>query len=149
MDKIKSVITGVLAVLSGFFGVLYIPVLLLVSCNIIDYITGLMASKYRGNAINSNVGFKGIVKKVCMWLLVLIGAMVDMILVYAQDYVGIDLKINFVIALLVTFWLLMNEFISILENINDMGVKLPPFLLPIIKNIKTQVEKKTGSDDNE
>lgn len=35
-----------------------------------------------------------------------------------------------------------NEIISILENINDIGVTLPPFLQPIVSNLKSQVEKK-------
>ena len=40
-------------------------------------------------------------------------------------------------------WLICNEIISILENINDIGVTLPPFLDPIVKNLKSQVEQKT------
>ena len=42
-----------------------------------------------------------------------------------------------------------NEIISILENINDIGVALPPFLQPIVKNLKSQVEQKTTIDNQE
>ena len=41
MDRIKIAITMITSVLSSFLGVLYIPVLLMVSCNVIDYILGL------------------------------------------------------------------------------------------------------------
>lgn len=43
----------------------------------------------------------------------------------------------------------LNEIISILENINDIGVTLPPFLQPIVKNLKSQVEQKTTIDNQE
>ena len=44
---------------------------------------------------------------------------------------------------MVAIWLICNEIISILENISDIGVNLPPFLKPLIKNIQEQVEDKT------
>lgn len=44
-------------------------------------------------------------------------------------------------------WLICNEIISILENINDIGVTLPPFLQPIVSNLKSQVEKKAVVED--
>ena len=69
MDKtIKALITSVASALSALLGVLYIPVLLMVVCNLIDYITGLIAAPYRDNGISSYKSLKGIAKKVCMWL---------------------------------------------------------------------------------
>lgn len=47
VNALKAVVTGIMAFLSSILGVLYIPVLLMVACNIIDYATGLMAAKYR------------------------------------------------------------------------------------------------------
>ena len=48
-----------------FFGLLAIPILLLVGSNVTDYITGLMASKYRSNpGWDSKTGIKGIFKKI-------------------------------------------------------------------------------------
>ncbi len=45
MDKVKATVIAALSVLMSWLGILAIPVLLLVGCNIIDYITGLMAAK--------------------------------------------------------------------------------------------------------
>ena len=50
---IKAVFTAIFAFLSSLLGVLAIPVILMVACNIIDYATGLMASPYRKQDINS------------------------------------------------------------------------------------------------
>ena len=53
VNHIKIAFTALLGCLSSLLGVLELPVLLVVSCNIIDYITGLMASPYRSQDINS------------------------------------------------------------------------------------------------
>lgn len=134
-------------------GILAIPVMLLITCNIIDYATGLIASKFRNQEIDSYKGIKGIAKKICMWLLVGVGVIVDQLLSYSADVVGITLPFTFLVACIVAIWLVCNEIISILKNINDIGVTLPPFLKPIVSNLKSQVEKKAElesiKDENE
>ncbi len=144
MSKTKSIFTAVFATLSGWLGILAIPVIIMVFCNVFDYLTGLAASKYRGQTIDSYKGIQGIAKKICMWILVGIGAMTDQLLIYAGDTIGITLPFTYLIACIVALWLTLNEIISILENIRDIGVELPPFLLAITKNIKKQVEDKTS-----
>lgn len=142
MEKVKVGVTAVVSVLMSWLGILAVPVFLLVGCNVVDYFTGLCAAKYRTESINSYKGIKGIIKKVCMWLLVLIGAWVDILINYTIHTAGVDLNIPFVVATIVAVWLVVNEIISILENMIDIGVTMPPFLLPIVKYIKKQVEEK-------
>lgn len=144
---IKAVFTAIFAFLSSLLGVLAIPVILMVACNIIDYITGLMASKYREEDINSYKSIKGIIKKVSMWLLVIVGAIIDQLLIYTADTVGISMPFTFLVACIVAIWIICNEIISILENVKDMGVNIPAFLEPLVKNIKSQVENKTGTEE--
>lgn len=134
-------ITLALSAIADLLGILAIPVFLMVGCNLIDYITGLIASKYRNENLDSYKGMRGIVKKVCMWLLVVVGAVIDTLIQYTAQTMGIDLQIPFVVATLVAVWIVVNEVISILENMIDIGVDLPPFLMPIVKRIKTEVEE--------
>lgn len=142
MEKFKVTVTAILSTLMSWLGILAIPVFLLVGCNLVDYFTGLCAAKYRTEQINSYKGIRGIIKKVCMWVLVLVGAWLDILIRYATDCAGLNVEIPFVVATVVTLWLVINEMISILENMIDIGVKLPPFLLPIAKYIRQQVEEK-------
>jgi toxin secretion/phage lysis holin len=142
MDKLKATFIAIFTALSAWMGVLAIPVLLLVSVNIIDYGTGLAAAKYRGQKISSYVGFRGIAKKICMWLLVALGAFVDILITYGTEQAGITLHFGYAVASSVAVWLICNEIISILENMKDIGVALPPFLLKIVDNLKSQVESK-------
>lgn len=146
INTLKGTVTAVFSFLSSFLGILALPVCLMVACNVIDYITGLMAAKYREQNINSYKGLRGIAKKVCMWLLVVVGAVIDALLSYSAETVGIMLPFTFLIACVVAIWIVCNEIISILENISDIGVELPPFLEGIVKNIKRQVEEKAEMD---
>ena len=136
----KIGLTMIGAFLSSMLGILYIPVLLMVLCNVIDYITGMIASHYRGEKVSSYVGLRGIIKKVCLWLLVVVGAIMDTLIKYAADTVGIKPPIHFLIACVVAVWIICNELISILENMIDIGVTIPPFLMPLVKMIKEQAE---------
>ncbi len=153
MERAKTIIVAIWSIIMSALGILAIPVMLLITCNIIDYATGLIASKFRNQEIDSYKGIKGIAKKICMWLLVGVGVIVDQLLSYSADVVGITLPFTFLVACIVAIWLVCNEIISILENINDIGVTLPPFLKPIVSNLKSQVEKKAElesiKDENE
>lgn len=51
------------------------------------------------------------------------------------------MPVTFLIACVVAMWLICNEIISILENIQDMGVNIPAFLQPLVKHIRSQVEE--------
>lgn len=141
VDKAQAWVTIAISAVMDFLGILAIPVFLMVGCNIIDYVTGLIASKYRQEQINSYKGMRGIIKKVCMWLLVVVGTMVDVLIKYATQTMGFNIQIPFIIATLVTMWIVVNEIISILENLVDIGIALPPFLMPIVKRIKKEMEE--------
>ena len=148
MDRIKIAITMITSVLSSFLGVLYIPVLLMVSCNVIDYITGLAAAKYRKDGgISSYKSIRGIVKKVSMWLLVVVGVIIDSLISYSANTIGLNIPFKFLVACVVAIWIVCNELISILENMIDIGVNIPPFLIPIVKRIKSNTEEKVKIDE--
>ena len=151
MDKMEKIgITALLSALFAWLGIVAVPFLLLVLLQIIDYATGLCAAKYRDEAISSYRSIKGIIKKVCMWLLVVVGGVLDWVITYAAESAGISFGVSFLFACLVCVWLLVNEIISILENMTDIGVKFPPFLLKIAQHIKAEAEKQgDAAADNE
>ena len=148
LNEIKVVVVAGFGALTSWLGILAIPVYILVASNIIDYFTALFATKNRGQDKSSAIGIKGIMKKICMWLLVLVGALLDQLLLYASDTLGITLPFTFLIACITALWLCANEIISILENIADtLGDDMPSFLLPLVKNIRSQVEEKINTKE--
>lgn len=148
--EIKMLIITIFGALTSFLGVLAVPIYILVCANLIDYCTGVYASKSRGQMISSYAGIKGIVKKICMWLLIIVGVMIDDLIIYSASTVGVNVPFTFLIACVVAIWLCANEIISILENIGDiLGEDMPKFLLPLVKNIRSQVEEKINVKEGE
>lgn len=136
----KAVCVAAFGLLSSWLGVLAIPVYVLVACNIMDYITGLAAAHRRNQKVSSYVGVLGIAKKVCMWLLIAVGAVVDWLLLYCGASLGFEIHLPMLAASLVAVWLIINEIISILENVGDIGVPLPGFLAKIVQGLKSKIE---------
>ena len=93
---------------------------------IADYLTGVIdgvmgvSDKTESGKLNSKIGLRGIVKKVFMLVLVMIGHQCDLLL-------NIDYVRDCII-----FALISNELISILENIGLMGLQYPQILNNII-----------------
>lgn len=148
-NRIQALVTTIMGVLSSLLGALFVPVLLLVACNIIDYATGLMAAPYRKDGkISSYKSFRGILKKISMWVLVIVGSLMDQMVTYTASMFGWKNPVNFLIACLVAIWLVCNEIISILENVQDVGLQLPKWMLPLVKNIKSQADNSIPLDED-
>ena len=75
-----------------------------------------------------------------MWMLVVVGAIVDQLLLYACETMGYQIHLSFFVACVVAIWIICNELISILENMVDIGINMPAFLLPLIKNLKNSMD---------
>ena len=142
VNAIKGMIASTIGVLNSLLGMLTIPVLLLVICNVIDYITGVLASKFRGQQISSYKGIRGIAKKIAMWVLIIVGAILDVLMKYSIEQLGVKCLCQFMIAAIVAVWIVCNEIISILENLKDMEVPMPDFLIRVTQNVKSQIETK-------
>ena len=147
LRNIKLIVTGLFALVTARLGALAAPLYILVLLNMMDYITGFVAAPYRGEKRSSAVGFRGIAKKVCMWLLVALGGVLDWLMAYAMETIGIQVPFHFLVAALVAVWLICNEIVSILENIGDIGVELPPFLTRLVRWIKMAAEDKATVPD--
>ena len=97
---VAGVITGLLSYLFGGLDMLFTALLV---CIAVDYITGVLAALYE-KRLNSEVGFRGILKKVVILLIVVLAQMIE----NAAGITGIrDIVIGFYIA---------NEGISVLDE---------------------------------
>ena len=137
-----SVLTLIVAGVSAYFQIIAVPLIVLTVVMLIDYITGMM-SAYIHAELSSRKGIVGILKKVSYFSLVCVGIAIDYILYSALAQIGIQFDITMFFGLTVTVWLIINELISILENLSKMDVPIPKFLTSVIQKLKTTVEDKT------
>lgn len=105
----------------------------LIAFVVIDYLTGVMVAIVQ-KRLSSEVGFRGICKKVLIFSLVAIGHIIDTQL----------LKDGSVIRTAVIFFYLSNEGISILENASVIGLPIPEKLKSVLEQLK---DKEDGSND--
>ncbi len=139
MRKLEWFISSIIGTFFSFFGILAIPLALLVPCNLIDYFTGIAAAKIAGIKITSEVSFKGITKKVTMYVLIFVGFGIDNMVNYATSTLHIDLVLPLLFSAIIASWLVINELISITENCEKIGIEIP-LLAPILKFIKKKIE---------
>ena len=139
--SIRLTFTGILTTAAVYFDMLAVPVLVLIAAMAADYITGMTVAWFRSE-ISSRRGIKGIVTKVCYMALVAVAMGVDYILYGTMALVNIELPQTTILGLLVTIWLIINEMISILENLSKIGVPIPPFLTKVIRRLKISTENK-------
>lgn len=114
--------------LGGYDGFLYALLVFVV----IDYITGLMVAVLE-RKLSSEVGFRGIFKKVLIFSLVGIGNMID-------AYI---LKNGSAIRTAVIFFYISNEGISIIENSAKVGLPIPERLKKLLEQLNKE-EKSNG-----
>lgn len=146
LTEIKAAVTVLGAGLTAWLGTLAVPVYLLVALNIADYLTGFVAAPYRGDRRSSQKGYRGIAKKISMWILVGVGAALDGLLAYTANTMGIGLTLGSPVGAAVAVWLICNEIVSILENIGDIGVKLPGFLTRLAQWIAAETEQRADPE---
>lgn len=120
------------------FGDWTMAMTILCICMAFDYISGLVVAgvfhtsrKSAGGGLDSNVGWKGLARKVATLFIILVAHFVDVLIgtQYIRDAVVIAFTVN--------------EIISILENCALMGVRIPKVLLKGIDILHQQ----TGEED--
>ena len=137
----KGLIALAFAGAGTYFRELLAPVIVLGLVMLADYISGL-ARAWIGKKLCSRVGIVGIIKKLGYLLAVAVAIVVDWVIQTATAKAGLDFGGFYLFGLLVTFWLVLNECISILENLAVIGVPLPSFLVKIVEKLKQTTEDK-------
>ncbi|MFR7477747.1 MAG: phage holin family protein [Acutalibacteraceae bacterium] len=75
-----------------------------------------------------------------MWLLIAVGGVLDWLIGYAGAALGMTVPLPMAAAMLTAVWLIVNEVISILENVKDLGVPLPGFLGKLAALVKSKTD---------
>lgn len=117
--------------LGGCDGLLYA----LLAFVTIDYITGGMCA-FADKKLSSEVGFKGICRKVLIFLLVGIGHILD------TQVIGT----GSVLRTAVIFFYISNEGVSLVENAAHLGLPIPEKLKAVLEQLHDRAEKE---DDHE
>lgn len=108
-------------VLGGLDGLLPALVLFMV----VEYLTQILIAMLN-KKMSSEIGFRGIAKKVSIFFLVAVGNVIDVLIIQNGS----------MIRTAVIFFYLSNEGISILENVEILGLPIPQKLKDILEQLK-------------
>lgn len=126
-DFFKSIVSGFIGVMGfliGDFDGLFKALLVLI---IADYITGVIVAVVR-KKLSSEVGAKGIAKKILMLIIVAVANVLDVQIIGGGAALR-NITIIFYAA---------NEVISLLENTGKLGLPYPPKLLDVLEQLKNR-----------
>lgn len=126
----KEVISSVLACIGTTFVYLIGGMDIAITCLLIaialDYSSGLIKA-YECKVLSSKIGFRGILKKVGVLLVVMLSVLIDRV----TGDTG-------AIRTLVVYYFVANEGLSIIENLAEAGVPIPKSLKKALKSLKKE-----------
>ena len=127
MDTYNAVTGAVIAFLTLIFGEHWALFALFLLFNIIDWLTGWMKS-YIARKENSVRGWKGVLKKLGYWMMILVAFSASYVFIDIGNTLGINLGITTLLGWFVLASLIVNEIRSIVENFVEAGFKVPEVL---------------------
>ena len=126
MDNIfKQIMAAVCTLISFLFGDMEGMLIALIALIILDYISGVIAAAVE-KRLSSEVGAKGIAKKIFMLLIVALANIVDTSVI-GDGHVLKTVTVVFYIC---------NECISLIENAGRIGVPVPKKLLDVLEQLR-------------
>lgn len=111
---ITAIGTGLITTLLGGWDMALEILLIIIS---LDYLTGVM-SAFKTKTVSSSEGYLGLIKKASIFVIIILAAQLD-----KMTGNTIQLFRN-----CTAFFFIANDALSILENVGEIGVKLPVFL---------------------
>lgn len=127
LDTYNTVVGAVIAFLTLIFGEHWALFALFLLFNIIDWLTGWMKS-YIARKENSVRGWKGVLKKLGYWMMILVAFSASYVFIDIGNTLGINLGITTLLGWFVLASLIVNEIRSIVENFVEAGFKVPEVL---------------------
>ena len=148
-DKINVIYGAVATVGVAIFGKYWFLFAGFLILNVIDYATGYCKAKFYEKNESSAIGAKGIVKKVWYWLVIGLAFFISYCFVYMGELIGIDLSFMQLFGWFTLATYLVNEIRSILENLVQMNVRVPGFLIAGLAVTQKLIDSKTQFETEE
>lgn len=131
-------------VLAAWWGEVYVYVVIVAAFVVFDFITGVLAAGHE-KEINSERMTDGIYKKAGLLLLMGLGFGLDAaITCFAAEGLSLDIPFNLPFGVIVCAWIVINEAISVIENLVRLEVPIPERLTQFLKIAKDKLDVGSG-----
>lgn len=145
------------AAIASKLGILLPVMAVLTASMVIDYATGVLASKKESiehpentdYGWNSKKGRLGIAKKVGYLCVISVAGIADLMIYYVANAFGQPASAKIFWTILVAIWYILNECLSIIENAGRMGAPIPEWLRKNIAVLKTKVDSAGDQEEKD
>lgn len=103
---------------------------------IVDYITGIIKAIIK-KKLNSEIGFKGILKKIIIFMIVGVANLIDVNILSGEN----------VLRAAIIFFYISNEGISIIENCSKIGLPIPQKLKDVLEQLNQKEDNANGKKE--
>ena len=140
----KAAITAFLAAVSTFLGWRMIMLILWVTLMCLDYLSGSLAARSRGEW-KSETARNGIFHKAGMVLVVLVSMAADLVMVLFSANIPGEMLMSWPVVIFptVTMWYILTEIGSIIENAVSMGARVPQWLPKLLNATVAAIDTAT------
>lgn len=136
-NMIQLVFTGIGGWIGWFLGGCDGLLYALIAFVVIDYITGVFCA-IEDHTLSSEIGFKGICRKVMIFLMVGIANILDVYVIGNGS----------VLRTAVVFFYISNEGVSLLENAGHLGLPIPEKMKAVLEQLHNRAENEEGEMDD-
>lgn len=144
IDKYNAAVGAAVTILTAVFGTYWYIFAAYLLLNVCDWLTGWWKSRQKHEE-SSKVGLMGAIKKLGYWVIILVAFVIaDVFVAVGNDLLGVDLAFLTLIGWFTLAMLLVNEARSILENLVELGYKVPDMLIKGLAITEKLIEAKHG-----
>lgn len=127
IDRFNVVVGIAVALLSYIFGEYWFLFAGFLLTNVIDEITGWYKS-YVNHKESSETGWRGVLRKLFYWIMIGMAFLMASVFIEIGEVIGINLHISTLLGWFVLASLFINEIRSIIENLVEADIYVPPVL---------------------
>lgn len=142
MEKIKWIISILAGLVTTFFEQYGVLIALVAVAIVFDFVTGLIKAKVSENdAWSSAKCQKGFFKKLALLVGMFFGFFLDLFIPYALGHMNITLPFAMPFSMIISFYIVLNESISICENLYAANPEImPKWIVSLLTSVKDKLE---------
>jgi len=141
MEKIKYILSVIFGLIATFFHQYGVLILLVAAAIVFDLITGLLKAKASDTEVWSSTKCRaGLFKKLALLVGLFFGFFLDAFIPYALSYIKIELPFALPFSMIIAFYIVLNESISVCENLYATNPDImPKWIVNLLINVKDKI----------
>lgn len=141
----KYIISAVTGAVLAYLKMYYAAYIFIAAVVLLDIVTGIAASVIDGSGLSSVKAFKGVIKKLILFVTLGFGTFLDVFIPYAASVINIRIPESLLFSTVICVYITVTESISVAENIYRCDNRaLPDWLLRVLKKAKEDIDSKGG-----